>query len=210
MMLLKKGAEANIYLQEWRGRKVILKKRIPKEYRNNRIDEVLRAFRTMREARILFDAKRAGAAVPAVYCADARESEILMEFIDGDRLRDTLSRMPTQYQNSLARRTGATIAALHKAGIVHGDVTTSNLIAHGDAVHLIDFGLSVYSNLIEDMGVDLLLAKRSIKSTHAAQSSRVFAALLAGYKERMGPRAAGVIVKMSEVERRGRYSERAG
>jgi Kae1-associated kinase Bud32 len=209
-MLLKKGAEANIYLEEWRGRKVILKKRIPKNYRNKRIDETLRAFRTMRETRILSDAKRAGAAVPAVYHADVRESEILMEFIDGDRLRDTLSQMSTRSQNSLARGAGATIAALHKVGIIHGDVTTSNIIASGGHVRLIDFGLSVYSNLVEDMGVDLLLAKRSIGSTHATQSSRVFAAFLGGYKESMGPRATGAITKMSEVERRGRYSERTG
>lgn len=209
-VLLRKGAEADIYVGEWRGRKVIVKRRIAKAYRNKQIDQTLRSSRTVREAKILSDAKLAGAAVPTVYAANAHDCEIVMEFIEGNRLRDALDDMPMTTQLSLARKIGQSVASLHSAGIVHGDVTTSNLIEAAGEVQMIDFGLSMYSTLVEDMGVDLLLAKRSISSTHSTRFPQLFSEVLEGYRKRLGTEAREVIAKMNEVERRGRYSERAG
>jgi Kae1-associated kinase Bud32 len=102
------------------------------------------------------------------------------------------------------------IANLHGSGIVHGDVTTSNLIESGGRVHLIDFGLSNYSKLIEDRGVDLLLAKRSLRSTHGKGFAKLFANFLSGYSSSCGSSGKIVVEKMNEIERRGRYNERAG
>ena len=58
---------------------------------------------------------------------------------------------------------------MHEAKIVHGDLTTSNmLLRNSQPNHLvmIDFGLSYTTSLAEDMAVDLYVLERAILSTH--------------------------------------------
>ena len=62
---------------------------------------------------------------------------------------------------------GKTINKVHDLGIIHGDLTTSNMIIRNDKqIVLIDFGLSYYKDSAEDKAVDLYVLERAFKSTH--------------------------------------------
>ena len=210
-MLIRKGAEASIFLQEWHGKLVIMKTRLPKPYRVDRLDSSIRLARTSREAHILHDSKRAGVPTPMVYQIDAATCTIIMEYLEGPRLKEALPKMGRPDLKRTCVLAGLLIGRLHSNGIVHGDLTTSNMILRNDAkLFLIDFGLSDYSNEAEARGVDLLLMSRAFKSTHFALHSIAFHAIVDGYRRIVGREEAELTLrKMHEIETRGRYSERA-
>ncbi len=218
MELIKQGAEAKIYLADFEeffgvdilpGEKVVIKHRIPKRYRIKEIDTKLRKERTVREARILHRAKEFGVNCPYVYEVDMREMKIAMEFIDGERLKELLERLPMEERLRLCREIGKQIGRLHEAGIVHGDLTTSNMILRGGKVYLIDFGLADFDSTLEARGVDLHLLKRAMESTHYTWFERGFEAVLEGYAEVRGrEKAEEIREKIGEIESRGRYRER--
>ena len=103
------------------------------------------------------------------------------------------------------------VGRLHGAGIVHGDLTTSNMIVSGDGrIFLLDFGLGSYSWESEDMGVDLLLMKRALNSTHYRIADECFQTFAEGYRGELGrEKASSNLRKIIEIERRGRYVERS-
>ena len=218
MELIKQGAEAKIYLVDFEeffgvdllpGERVIVKHRIPKRYRIKEIDVRLRKERTVREARILHRAKEAGVNCPHVYEVDLRDMKIAMEFIDGERLREHLERIPLADRLELCREIGRQLAKLHRAGIVHGDLTTSNMILRDGKVYLIDFGLADFDSTLEARGVDLHLLQRAMESTHYTWADEGFGAVLEGYAEILGEDARREIEeKLGEIESRGRYRER--
>ena len=99
---------------------------------------------------------------------------------------------------------------MHEGGLVHGDLTISNVLSDGGKLFLIDFGLGDFSNELEDRGIDLLLLNRAMKSTHVRFHEEIFGAFLKGYSMVVGKkRQAEVLDKVREIERRGRYFERA-
>jgi len=217
MRLIKQGAEAKIYLSEFKEvfkipllrEKVIIKHRIPKRYRIKEIDEKLRKERTVREARILHRAKEFGVNCPYVYEVNLCDMIIVMEFIEGKRLKELLEEIPMEERLSLCRRVGREIGKLHRAGIIHGDLTTSNMILRDGKVHLIDFGLADFDATLEAQGVDLHLLKRAMESTHYTWFDQGFKAVLEGYAEILGEDARRrVEEKIAEIESRGRYRER--
>lgn len=218
MELIKQGAEAKIYLVDFEeffgvdllpGERVIVKHRIPKRYRIKEIDVRLRKERTVREARILHRAKEAGVDCPHVYEVDLRDMKITMEFIDGERLREYLERIPLSDRLELCREIGRQLAKLHRAGIVHGDLTTSNMILRDGKVYLIDFGLADFDSTLEARGVDLHLLQRAMESTHYTWADGGFEAVLEGYAEVLGDEARRETEeKLREIESRGRYRER--
>ena len=218
MELIKQGAEAKIYLVGFAeffgadllpGEKIIVKHRIPKRYRIPEIDEKLRKERTVREARILHRAKDFGVNCPHIYEVDLRDMKIIMEFIEGERLKELLESVPTEERLKLCREIGRQIGKLHKAGIVHGELTTSNMIFSGRRVYLIDFGLADFDATLEARGVDLHLLKRAMESTHYTWFEAGFEAVLEGYAEVRGQEARREIEsKIDEIESRGRYRER--
>ncbi len=64
---------------------------------------------------------------------------------------------------------------LHNDGIIHGDLTTSNImITDQKIVYIIDFGLSYVRNNIEDFSVDLYVLEKAFLSTHPDLESEVF------------------------------------
>ena len=65
--LLKKGAEASLFLTEWYERKVIIKVRVPKKYRPEELDEQIRNYRTVHEPQLIHEAKAAGVPTPLIY-----------------------------------------------------------------------------------------------------------------------------------------------
>lgn len=194
-----RGAEANIYSGEWMGRPCIVKERISKGYRIPEIDHKLRSSRTRREARLINQAKSAGVRTPILFDVDTEKGTIIMEEIEGARFRDAVE------NKELCSRIGEAAGKLHRAGIIHGDLTGSNIILRGDDVVLIDFGLGMFSDEIEDMGVDLLVLKKSLESTHYQLASDCFRSVLEGYRKFTD---ADISSKIDEIEARGRYTTR--
>lgn len=210
-MLIKKGAEANLYLEEWHNRKVIMKRRLPKRYRIQELDKEIRSQRTVHEPHIIHKAKEAGVPTPTIFMVDVAEANIIMEFVDGKQVKQVLNDLPPEERLRLSRHIGGLIGHLHKHGIIHGDLTTSNMILtpYGKVV-FVDFGLSERSTELETKGVDLHLMKRAFQSTHYKYARECFEAVMEGYAEVVGEKEAkNVLEKIREIERRGRYvSER--
>jgi TP53 regulating kinase-like protein len=210
-VLIKKGAEADLYLEEWHNRKVIMKRRLPKKYRIPELDEKIRSQRTMYEPQVIHKAKEAGVPTPTIFMVDVAEANIIMEFVDGKQVKQVLNDLPPEERLRLSRHIGGLIGRLHKHGIIHGDLTTSNMILtpYGKVV-FVDFGLSERSTELETKGVDLHLMKRAFQSTHYRHAKECFEAVMEGYAEVVGEEAAkNVLEKIREIERRGRYvSER--
>jgi len=208
-MLIKKGAEANLYLEEWQGRKVIMKRRLPKAYRLPQLDSTIRTQRTLREPLLIHRAKEAGVPTPTIHLIDVAESNIVMEYIEGKQIKQILSTMPTNEKQRICQHIGTLIGQLHKHGIIHGDLTTSNMILTPfNKIFLVDFGLGEYSEELEIRGVDLHLMKRALQSTHHKSAKQCFEAIMNGYAKTVGKEtAAKVLGKIHEIEHRGRYVE---
>lgn len=201
-MLIKKGAEADIYMIDWYGRKAVRKVRKPKNYRNRFLDEEIRKRRTLHEAEMLSNAKRAGVPTPLLYFVDPKNSAITMQYVQGELVRDVLAR-----NMQLSRHMGVHTAKLHRQNIVHGDLTTSNFIRHDHRLAVIDFGLSYYSDRIEDKAVDIRLIKEIMSSAHAMIFKKAFELFMEGYESVLGSQLTSRIMrKVSEIEKRGRYA----
>lgn len=206
-MLIKKGAEANLYLEEWHGRKVIIKKRNPKKYRVPLLDERIRTYRTVHEPQLMHEAKKAGVSTPTIFMVNLAEKSILMEYVEGKQVKQTLNQLSKEERTKLCRHIGCLIGRLHKNGIIHGDLTTSNMIlTPNEKIFFVDFGLGEFSKELEARGVDLHLMKRTFQSTHYLYAEESFNAVLEGYTEVMGKDLTEkVLEKIREIELRGRY-----
>jgi len=213
MTLMKKGAEADLYLEDFSrvlhpagAGRVIVKHRINKRYRVPQLDLHLRESRTALEAKLFADAKVAGVPTPTVYEIDRVGMRLVMEFIDGKQVKLILNRLRPAERRKLCRLIGRQTAHLHKAGIVHGDLTTSNMIlSPRERVYFVDFGLGEYNPSLEARGVDLHLLRRALQSTHFKVADEAYRAVIAGYKRGFGKGAGEVIERAEEIERRGRY-----
>ncbi|MEM2673925.1 MAG: KEOPS complex kinase/ATPase Bud32, partial [Candidatus Bathyarchaeia archaeon] len=135
-ILIKKGAEASIYLEDWCNRKVIFKKRHPKNYRIPELDRVLQIQRTKHEPQMIHKAKEAGVPTPIIFMVDLEEATIIMEFVEGKQIKQILNDLSSEERRKLCHQIGMLIGRLHKNGIIHGDLTTSNMILtpHGNIV----------------------------------------------------------------------------
>ncbi|MEM3880365.1 MAG: Kae1-associated kinase Bud32 [Candidatus Bathyarchaeia archaeon] len=205
--LIKKGAEASLYLADWHYRKVIIKTRFPKKYRPVELDEKIRSYRTMHEPLLMHEAKKAGVPTPTIFLVDPKNATIIMEFIEGTQVKQLLGSMPKKERQELCVKIGELIGKLHKHGVIHGDLTTSNMVMNVEGkIFLVDFGLGEKSAELEARGVDLHLMKRALQSTHYQFAQECFEDILRGYSAVLGEAAAKeVIAKIVEIERRGRY-----
>ena len=88
MKILKKGAEADVYLSSWNGQKSILKIRKEKKYRNPSLDTRIRKQRTIREAQLISDVKSFGISTPLIHFVDHKKFSIYMQFVNGKLVRD--------------------------------------------------------------------------------------------------------------------------
>ena len=206
-LLVKKGAEANLYLEQWQGRRVIMKRRLSKSYRLAALDKAIRTQRTLHEPQLIHKAKEAGVPTPTIFLVDVADSNIIMEYVEGTTIKKALNEMPEQKRLRLCRHIGKLIGRLHLHGIIHGDLTTSNMIlTAAGSVYFVDFGLGEQCDELEVKGVDLHLMKQALQSTHYKYANDCFKAVLSGYAETVGKDGArSVQKKISEIERRGRY-----
>jgi len=200
MASVKRGAEAVITIQDGD----VLKERVKKSYREPSLDEELRAWRTRREAKLIALAKRAGVPTPYIRDVDLSKGVIRMSHVEGERLKDVLNGMPATERKRVCRVVGEQIGRLHKSHIVHGDLTTSNMILSGKRVYFIDFGLGEINESIEAKGVDLLLFKKALHSAHWQVAEECFNTTVESYKK-IYEKADEVLERLKTIERRGRY-----
>ena len=199
-MQIAHGAEAVILKENGS----ILKERIKKGYRLPEIDDKLRRKRTKSEATLLRAARRAGVHVPGIL--EESDFSLKMEFIEGEKVRDAIS---TGNAAELAGKIAGSVARLHDYGIIHGDLTTSNMIIKENEVYLIDFGLGFQSKRAEDKAIDLYVLKEALESTHHGIKEIVWRMTIEAYGEKFDE-AKKVIKTLHEIEKRGRYRNRIG
>ena len=204
-----RGAEALLIKQG----ALLKKRRIKKGYRHEKIDLMLRANRTRREARMLEKASHV-INVPRVKAIDGMakkalepETEIEMEFIDCKLLSQHLDKLPLGKALEICEKIGRSVALLHDRDMIHGDLTTSNMILKNEKVYFIDFGLGFYSTRTEDKAVDLHLLREALEAKHFKHWHKYFEKVLDGYK--MSENHAAVFERLKKVESRGRYKRKA-
>uniref|UniRef100_A0A665VC79 non-specific serine/threonine protein kinase n=2 Tax=Echeneis naucrates TaxID=173247 RepID=A0A665VC79_ECHNA len=219
--LVRQGAEARLYRTEFLGKPTIVKERFPKRYRHRALDEKLTHRRTVQEVRSILRCRKAGISVPVVYFVDySTHCIFLEEFVGYSTVRDHITSVQrsksSQDQNLewLAQRIGQILAKMHDEDVIHGDLTTSNMLLKGGSedqdseLVLLDFGLSYISVLPEDKGVDLYVLEKAFLSTHP-NTEALFQKLLKSYI--MSSKKSQVVMKkLDEVRVRGRKRSMVG
>ncbi|XP_029417894.1 LOW QUALITY PROTEIN: EKC/KEOPS complex subunit TP53RK-like [Nannospalax galili] len=216
--LVKRGTEARVFRGRFQGRAAVVKYRFPKGYRHPALEPRLGRRRTVREARALLRCSRAGICAPAVFFVDYASNCLYMEEIEDsvtvqDHIQSTMeTEKNPQSLLGLAERVGQVLERMHNQDLVHGDLTTSNMLLKPPlaqlSIVLIDFGLSFISGLPEDKGVDLYVLEKAFLSTHP-NTEAVFEAFLKSYStssRKPGP----VLKKLDEVRLRGRKRSMVG
>ena len=196
--ILARGAEAILIKQ---GNNLI-KDRIKKGYRLKILDEKLRKSRTKSESKILEKVSKI-IAVPKIIETDNKE-KIKMQFIEGKRLSDWLDKLKNA--DKVCQEIGKQAAALHDADIIHGDLTTSNMILSEkeNKVYFIDFGLGFHSKRIEDKAVDLHLLRQALEAKHFSNWEKLFNEIIKNYNSKDKTK---ILEQLKKVESRGRYKK---
>ncbi len=195
MSILYKGAEAELERTEYLGISAVKKRRFPKRFIHPELDARIRYSRMRRECLMLSEARRA-VHTPHVLSVDPVSCSFLMEFVQGQKVRDLF------HENKgleLSEDIGRSIRRLHDLGIIHGDLTTSNMILMKRKIYFIDFGLAFKSQKDEDKATDLLVFKKTLSSTHPPVFKKVWQDVLRGYADKK------VSEKIKDVESRARY-----
>ncbi|MGC8537675.1 MAG: KEOPS complex kinase/ATPase Bud32 [Candidatus Micrarchaeia archaeon] len=199
MKLMAKGAEAEVYRTSIFGIDAVLKDRKPKPYRIKELDEGIRAARTRSEAKITYIADSIGVKVPNVLFV--KRYQLFMTYVEGIQM-SALMQQGDKISKALMAKVGKYLGKLHNAGIAHGDFTPANILVDtGGEPWVIDFGLSSILDSIEEKALDLLLMKRSI-------GKESYFAFIKSYSAEAHSSKA-ILSRLSEIESRGRYNERA-
>ncbi|EOA21502.1 hypothetical protein CARUB_v10001896mg [Capsella rubella] len=175
LVLIKQGAEARVFESTFAGRRSIVKERFSKKYRHPVLDAKLTLKRLNAEARCMTKARKLGVSTPVLYAVDTLLHSLTLEYIEGVSVKDIFldfgaNGIVEVRFDDVATQIGAAIAKLHDGGLVHGDLTTSNMLVRSgtNQLVLIDFGLSVTSTLPEDKAVDLYVLERALLSMHSS------------------------------------------
>ena len=185
-MIIARGAEAIIEKEDG----IIIKERVRKRYRIKELDDFLRKSRTRKEVRLMVEAKRNGIETPKIIEYDENKGIIKMEFIEGMSFE--------KIKKEDCKKIGKMIKKMHDSGIIHGDLTTSNMIKRNGNIFLIDFGLGFFSNKIEDKAEELILFKRSLETKY-----KNWEECWNSFKENYNDEE--VFERMKKIEKRWRY-----
>uniref|UniRef100_A0A023GJT8 non-specific serine/threonine protein kinase n=1 Tax=Amblyomma triste TaxID=251400 RepID=A0A023GJT8_AMBTT len=220
--LFKQGAEARVHKGTYYGKAAIFKERFEKKYRHPDLDKLLSVERMRAEARGLRKARNAGVAVPPVYFVDMTSRIIVTGYVDNavtvrEKIVSVQLEEPAALKENLEflmDKIGEAVALLHKNNVVHGDLTTSNLLVQcrdGELpqIYVVDFGLSFISETAEDKGVDLYVLERAFLSAHPGIGS-FFQQFLNSYSKNYPQKAANILKKFEEVKQRGRKRTMVG
>ncbi len=201
MKVLHKGAEAILYKEN----NNLVKERITKGYRHKTIDINKTKYPTRREFKLLTKAKET-INVPTPIKVDEKSSKIIMEYINGDVLKSTLDEYSKTKREKVAKLIGEQIALMHDENIIHGDLTTSNMILKDEKVFFIDFGLGKISHKAEDKATDLKLLQQAFKSKHFKHDEELIKNTLKGYKKSKNYKE--ILERLEKVNKRGRYKRK--
>ncbi|GAP84547.1 putative BUD32 protein kinase [Rosellinia necatrix] len=253
--LITQGAEGRLYKSTYLLPSIpcALKYRPPKPWRHPVLDARLTRHRILAEARNLAKCRREGVPVPTVYAVDESAGWLMMEWVAGSPVRAPINEWLRRRRDAeraegragdaivegtneadadlvaLLRRIGAAVGHMHKVGIVHGDLTTSNMMLRpwekdkeptnghhvgGDGlldgeIVLIDFGLASQSSSEEDRAVDLYVLERAFASTHP-RAEKLFTAVLESAYRQAFKQAPVVLKKLEDVRMRGRKRSMLG
>lgn len=202
MKLIGHGAEAKLYFDSKKNN--VVKRRVEKSYRIKEIDESLRKKRTRREGRIL---EKLDGICPKFIEADEKNMEVVMDYLEGSMVKDILDKLDKNKRDKLMQEVGIKVGKMHDRNVVHGDLTTSNMIVDKD-VKLIDFGLSFVTEQVEHKAVDIHLLKQALESKHYLHFEELYKSFLKGYKNVSN--YSEIISRLEKVEKRGRYKRRVG
>jgi len=201
-MEIARGAEA-VILKEGNH---IIKKRVSKGYRYPSLDFEIRKLSTRREVKLLTKASKF-VNVPSVIKSSDTEMKIVLDFIDGIKVRDLIDSLSDAKRRRICFDIGKSVGLLHSNGIIHGDLTTSNFIFSEGKIYFIDFGLGFFDNHVEHMAVDIHLLKQAFESKHYAHFEDSFEWFLKGYAKYCN-KFSEVMKRFSAVEKRGRYKRK--
>ena len=148
------------------------------------------------------EARQCGIPTPVIFDVDVLSSTIVMENIKGELAKDVLQ--TSQDRNAIARKIGVLVGKLHASGIVHGDLTTSNMLIKEGKIYFIDFGLGDRSQEPEKKGVDLHLLKEALDSAHS-EFPELFNHVSEGYISAYDG-GKEILAIVEDIEKRGRYS----
>lgn len=230
LTMISQGAEALVFLSSihpYTDEKasLIVKYRPPKPYRHPKIDALLTKSRTIAEAKFMAKLLKLNIPAPALVLLDAPKGVICMTKIGADLADGSVSSLKNflwwleksdadpygAEAEAACTSTGAIIGKLHAQDMIHGDLTTSNIMLHDGQAHLIDFGLSLYSALAEDKAVDLYVLERAVNSTHSEFADKYNEWLLQGYQSAVPKgKLKDTMKKLEDVRLRGRKRSMLG
>lgn len=195
--IIAQGAEAIIIL----NKKQVTKKRISKSYRLKELDEKIRKRRTRGEAKLLKKASEL-IDIPKIISDNESSKEIVLEYIEGQKLSEYLDKFPLAKQKTIMKKIATSLAKLHDKDLIHGDLTTSNLILKDNKVYFIDFGLGFVSKRLEDKAVDIHVLKEALEAKHFKNWKELFKEFLNNYDPK---EKELILTQLEKVESRGRY-----
>ncbi|XP_071556713.1 EKC/KEOPS complex subunit Tp53rkb isoform X1 [Temnothorax nylanderi] len=225
--LIAQGAEARLYKGLYLGKACLMKERFVKNYRHPELDARLTKDRIRAEARAIIRAKSAGIATPALYLVDLERRSIYMEYVENATvLKEFIEKNISGNADAdrlvdfIGRGLGTLIGRLHSRNIIHGDLTTSNILLKNDSNEppyddqsdaaetqfvMIDFGLARVDSTLEDKAVDLYVLERSLLSAHSEVPtlfSRIFHHYQQHYQNKN--QCEQVLARYKQVQERGR------
>ncbi len=191
--IIQQGAEAIII----RKGNLVIKDRVSKGYRHPELDKKIIRQRTKSEAKILEKVSRL---IPCPLPSKVEFNEIEMPFIDGKKLSENLEKLDYK---KICKIIGNQIAKIHDNHIIHGDLTTSNMIwtEKEKKLYFLDFGLGYISTRIEDKAVDLHLIKQALEAKHYSIYKECEKIILNSYNSKERNK---ILLQLGKVETRGR------
>lgn len=227
-ILISQGAEAKIYISDFHGKRCIIKERFSKSYRVKELDDKLTKQRILNEVRNITKLHKIGVNTPYILFVDLFQRKIYMEYISKSvLLKNILNRIYydqftiqkySNLINNIINATAKYLAKIHNNNIIHGDLTSSNILLtynnsnnieedilfhqEFDTFYFIDFGLSYVSQENEDKAVDFYVLRRAIISANP-KSEEIFNQILEKYKIYVN-NGNSIVNVLLKVEQRGR------
>ena len=204
-VLFHEGAEARLYRGQWLGRPALFKVRVRKAYRHPGLDGRLRALRNRAEARLLVAAVQAGVRVPTLLQVLPDQHVLVEEWVEGGPWKEVLHEAtPSEELTGTAGMVARQVALAHENGLVHGDLTSSNIMLGPGGPVLVDWGLGGQGATIEQFGSDLQVLWECIGASHPEVAPMVLEAFQECYTASWDQGEA-VLKRREAIAQRGRY-----
>ncbi|MDP6869979.1 MAG: KEOPS complex kinase/ATPase Bud32 [Candidatus Poseidoniaceae archaeon] len=214
--ILHVGAEAEITAGTWFSKPAIQKIRRKRTWRHPDLDYRLTRKRMNSEVKLMIKLHSIGVPVPAIWDVDFENASIVMQKIEGKQLFEILNNGISDAE--LLKKVGKAIRYLHRNAIIHGDLSTNNiLISQNGEPYLIDLGLASMEYELEGYGIDLHVLHEILRASHPSIDDAM-KIVIEGYLEldiELGdvipapggkpPSATDVIKRLEQIMKRVRY-----